>query len=70
MELRMSAEDYRYYCLDASGRLHEADGIAAENDADAIAQITAKHPDAKCEIWQGRRLVAAISPNRLTGEKE
>ena len=51
----MSQENYRYYCLDHTGHLHSAD---------AIAQIVAKHPDSKCEIWQGKRLVAAVSPEQ------
>ena len=31
----------------------------------AVAHIEAKHPDALCEIWQGKRLVARLSPERL-----
>ena len=61
----MSQENYRYYCLDGAGHLHEAAWFAAEDDSDAIAQIEAEHPDATCEIWQGRRLVAKLSPRRL-----
>jgi hypothetical protein len=60
----MSQENYRYYCLDHTGHLHSAEWFAAESDADAIAQIVAKHPDSKCEIWQGKRLVAAVSPEQ------
>jgi len=61
----MSSESYRFYCLDAVGHLHDAAWFEAENDEDAIAQIEAKHGDAKCEIWQGKRLVAKLEPNRL-----
>ena len=60
----MPSENYRYYCLDGTGHLHDAAWFAAESDEDAIEQIKAKHPDAKCEIWQGKRLVAALSPVR------
>lgn len=60
----MPSENYRYYCLDSTGRLHEAAWFIAESDEDAMAQIEAKHPDSKCEIWQGKRLVASISPKR------
>ena len=60
----MPSENYRYYCLDGAGHLHGAEWFYAESDADAIAQISAKHPDGKSEIWQGRRLVASISPER------
>jgi hypothetical protein len=61
----MPSENYRCYCLDSTGRLHEASWFEAEDDADAIAQVTLKHPEAKCEIWQGKRLVASVEPNRL-----
>jgi hypothetical protein len=61
----MPPQNYRYYCLDATGRLHEAEWFRAESDADAIAQVVAKHPNDKCEIWRGHRLVAELSPARL-----
>ena len=61
----MASENYRYYCLDATGHLYGAEWFHAETDDDAIAQIEAKHPDGICEIWQGKRLVAKISPRRL-----
>jgi hypothetical protein len=61
----MSRETYRYYCLDGAGQLHSAEWFPAQSDEDAIAQIETKHPDALCEIWQGKRLVAKLSPRRL-----
>jgi len=60
----MPQENYRYYCLDGQGRLHDAAWFAAESDQDAVEHVTAKHPDSKCEIWQGKRLVAALAPMR------
>ena len=60
-----SEKNYRYYCLDGAGRLHSAEWFHAQTDEDAIAQIEAKHPDGICEIWQGKRLVAKVSPRRL-----
>lgn len=62
----MSSENYRYYCLDSTGHLHFAEWFEAEHDEDAIAQIEAKHPRELCEIWQGTRLVAKLSPERLS----
>ncbi len=56
------SQTYRYYCLDGVGNLHDTQWISADNDDDAIAQVEARHPDGKCEIWQGRRLVAALEP--------
>jgi hypothetical protein len=61
----MSQENYRYYCLDRTGRLHSAEWFQAGNDRDAVALIEAKHPDGLCEIWQGKRLVAKLAPRRL-----
>jgi hypothetical protein len=62
----MPSENYRYYCLDRFGHLHSAEWFEAESDDDAIAQVEAMHPDATCEIWLRNRLVAKLSPRRLT----
>lgn len=62
----MPSGNYRYYCLDGAGRLHGTEWLSAENDDAAIAQVSSLQPDSKCEIWQGRRLVAAIAPKRLS----
>lgn len=56
---------YRVYCIDGAGRLHDPEWFDASSDDDAIAQIRARRADAKCEIWQARRLVASIMPSRL-----
>ena len=61
----MFCETYRYYCLDSLGHLHGAEWFDATDDEDAVAQIEAQHADAKCEIWQGNRLVAKLAPARL-----
>ena len=61
----MSLETYRYYCLDGTGKLHNAELIHAKNDEDAIARVEAKHPNAHCEVWQDKRLVAKLSPKCL-----
>jgi hypothetical protein len=61
----MSSQNYRYYCLDGVGHLHSAEFFEAASDEDAVTQIEARHANALCEIWQGKRLVAKISPRRL-----
>jgi hypothetical protein len=61
----MSKEQYRYYCLDASGLLHSAEWFEAESDEHAVELVSAKHPGGHCEIWQGTRLVASVAPDRL-----
>jgi hypothetical protein len=65
MELTMPPEPYRYYRLDQAGNLFSAQTVDADSDQDAIAQIEGKHPKERCEIWQGRRLVAELSPTLL-----
>ena len=62
----MSSENYRCYRLDEDGRLHFAKWFSAESDEQAIEQIQGKHPNAKCEIWQGKRLVAKLSPSHFS----
>ena len=57
----MPQQIYRYYCLDGT-ELHGADQFEAENDEGAIAKVRAKHPNAKWELWQERRLVATSNP--------
>jgi hypothetical protein len=61
----MPSQSYRYYCLDSSGNLHDAQLFVADSDEDAIAKIEAKHPDSLCEVWRGSELIAKLSPQRL-----
>ena len=61
----MSSQTYRYYCLDSTGHLHSAQWFKADSDEAAVAQVEIMHPDSLCEIWQGGRLVAKLSPRRL-----
>jgi hypothetical protein len=56
---------YRYYCLDRAGRLHDTKWFEAQSDEHAIAMIEDQHSGSLCEIWDGRRLVASLSPVRL-----
>ena len=62
----MSSENYRYYCLDDTGHFYGAEWFHAKNDAEAIALIEAHHPNGLYEIWEGNRLVAKLSPQRLS----
>jgi hypothetical protein len=58
------SSNYRYYCLDSAGRLHDARWLQAESDDAAIGLVEERHPDSRCEIWHGRRLVASLSPKQ------
>lgn len=51
---------YRVYCFDGEHMRLESDLITAATDEDAIAQAVEAGFGSKCEIWQGRRLVAQL----------
>lgn len=57
---------YRLYCLDREGHINTADWIEAADDSDAIAKARdLKRNGLKCEVWQGRRLVAKLEAHDL-----
>ena len=59
--------DYRLYCLDGAKRIaRAADVIRAHTDAEAVAAARLMGKTVRCEIWQGRRLVATIPPAQQT----
>jgi len=55
---------YRVYCFDASLNTVTSDWIEAEDDEQAIAQAQAAGFGSKCEIWDGKRLVAQLEAER------
>lgn len=57
-----SLDTNRYYRLNSSGHLAYADWLEATDDADAIAQVEARYPRERSEIWQGTCLVAKLTP--------
>jgi hypothetical protein len=60
------AARYRLYCLDARGQIDLAEWIDAENDQDAIRQAQMLKQNAhKCEVWDGKRLVAQLDAQDL-----
>ena len=57
---------YTLYCLDARGQISMAETIDAEDDHDAIRQAQVLKQDArKCEVWDGKRLVADLDAQDL-----
>jgi hypothetical protein len=52
--------DYRLYCFDGAGKVWAADWIKAGSDEDAVQAARGLDTGVKCEVWQGRRFVAAI----------
>ena len=55
---------YRIYCFDALHKIVTADWIEAASDEQAIAKAEAAGFGSKCEIWEGRRLVAQLEAER------
>jgi hypothetical protein len=51
---------YRVYCYDGVYKAVSVELIQASTDEEAIAQAEAAGFGSKCEIWDGRRLVAQL----------
>jgi len=58
---------FRIYCYDAANKLVTADWIEAASDEEAVAKAEAAGFGTKCEVWDGRRLVAELEAERRTG---
>ena len=59
------AKTYKVYCYDVARKVVTADFITAATDEEAIATVQAAGFGTKCEIWDGRRLVAQLEEQRL-----
>jgi len=59
------AKTYKVYCYDIARTVVTADFITAATDEEAIATVRAAGFGTKCEIWDGRRLVAQLEEQRL-----
>jgi hypothetical protein len=58
--------EYRLYCLNDLGSLDLVETVAAVDDLAAISQARdLKRHARKCEVWDGRRLVATLLPDDL-----
>lgn len=55
---------YRIYSFDLARKAVTADFIKAATDEEAIAIAEASDFGTKCELWDGRRLVAQIEGER------
>ena len=51
---------YRIYCFDAERRIVTADWLKAVDDENAIAKANEAGFGSKCEVWDGRRMVAQL----------
>lgn len=59
-------KSYRIYSYDGAHHIVTADIIEAATDEQAIAKAEAGGFGSKCEIWDGRRMVAQLNDQRLT----
>lgn len=55
---------YRLYCFDGEHMTLTGDTIEAPSDEAAIAIAEAQDFGSKCEIWEGKRLVATLEAKR------
>ena len=55
---------YRLYSFDLARSAVSADFLTAANDQEAIAKAEADGFGSKCEIWDGKRLVATLEAER------
>ena len=55
---------YRVYCYDMATKVVTADFLKAATDEEAIAKAEAAGFGSKCEVWDGKRLVAQLEAER------
>jgi hypothetical protein len=55
---------YRVYCYDAARNVVSVDEIKASDDEQAIAMAEEAGFGTKCELWDGKRLVAQLEEDR------
>ena len=59
-----ASKTYRIYCYDGAHQVVTADFIEAASDEEAIASAKTAGFGSKCEIWDGKRLVATLEAER------
>ncbi len=55
---------YRVYSFDIERNAVSADFVKAASDEDAVASTKKAGFGSKCEIWEGKRLVAQLEAER------
>ena len=59
-----STKTYRVYCYDDAHKILSGDWLEAASDEEAVAKAEAAGFGSKCEIWDGKRLVAQLEERR------
>ena len=62
-----SRKIYRVYCYDGALMTLRGHILKARTDEEAIAEVKAGDFGSKCEICDGKRLVATLEAERRTG---
>ena len=58
--------NYRVYCLDGLNRVLTADWVDARSDDEALAAVRSRYNQVQLELWDDRRLVAALAPDQVS----
>jgi hypothetical protein len=58
------SKTYRIYCFDIDRNAVSADFVNATSDEEAISRTQETGFGSKCEIWDGKRLVAQLEKPR------
>jgi len=56
---------YTLYCLNRTGDLTSVDVFEVDTDEEAIALARSKQLPARCELWEGTRLVDQIATHLI-----
>ena len=59
-------QNYRVYCLDGLNRVLTADWVDSRSDDEALAAVRSRYNQVQLELWDGRRLVAALAPDQVS----
>jgi len=62
--------NYRLYCCDGVGKVWATEWLKAATDQEAIDAARQMDVGIKCEVWEGRRLVATIEPQSKTSRTQ
>ena len=57
-------KSYRVYCFDSARHVVSVDEIEAAGDEEAIDKARAQGFGDRCEIWDGKRMVAQLEAER------
>jgi hypothetical protein len=65
VSVSLDMAEYRIYLLDEQGSLHSPEELVADGDQQALEAAWRMTKFQKCEVWEGRRLVASLDGKRL-----